>query len=119
MKRKINRIVVVFLLFGFCISPLILKSQTIQSTSSIFFSLSSDSQPNINNWFSFKYFFDSDWSSIEKETTKTDSLKKTHEIKSKAKRSHDSISPKSKENSLKKLSKTNFRNMPIVIKTRI
>ena len=119
MKRKINRIVVVCLLIGFCISPLILKSQSVQPTSSIFFSLSSDSQSNLNNWFSFKYFFDSDWSSIEKEATKTDSLKKTLEIKSKAKRSNDSISPKSKRNSLKKLSKTNFRNMPVVIKTRI
>ncbi len=119
MKRKINRIMIVCMLIGFCASPSILKSQSVQSTSSISFSLNSDSQSNFNNWFSLNHFFDSDWSSDEEEAIKADSLKKALEVKSRVKSSIDSIIPKSKRNSLNKIRKKNFRNMPVVIQTRI
>jgi len=107
------------MLIGFCASSSILKSQSVQTTSSISFLINSDSQFNFNNWLSLNHFFDSDWSSGEKETIKADSLKKVFEIKSKAKSSNDSTIPKSKGNSFKNLKKKNFRNMPVVIQTRI
>lgn len=110
---------IVCMLIGFCISPSILKSQSVQPMSSISFSLNSDSQSNFNSWFSLNHFFDSDWSSDEEEAIKADSLKKALEVKSKVKNSNDSIIPKSKRNSLKKTRKKNFRNMPVVIQTRI
>ncbi|MGB5989282.1 MAG: hypothetical protein WBG43_06045 [Marinifilaceae bacterium] len=119
MKRKINRIMVVCMLIGFSICPTILKSQMVQPTSSISFLINSDSQFNFNNWLSLNYFFDSDWPSGEKETIKADSLKKAIEIKSKTKSFNDSTIPKSKRISFKNLKKKNFRNMPVVIQTRI
>lgn len=107
------------MLIGFCASPSILKSQSVQTTSSISFLINSDSEFNFNNWLSLNYFFDSDWSSGEKETIKGDSLKKVLEIKSKAKSFNHSSIPKSKRKSFKNLKKKNFRNMPVVIQTRI
>lgn len=119
MKKGINRIMIVCMLIGFSICPSILKSQSVRSTSSSSLLINSDSQSNFNNWFSLNHFFDSDWSSDEEEAIKADSLKKALEVKSKVKSSNDSVIPKSKRNSLKKTRKTNFRNMPVVIQTRI
>jgi hypothetical protein len=81
--------------------------------------LSSNSQSNFNNWFSLNHFFDSDWSSDENEAIKADSLKKALESKSKVKCSNDSDIPISNKKYLKKKRKKNFRNMPVVIQTRI
>ena len=119
MKRKINRIMIVWMLIGFCASPSILKSQMVQPMSSISFLISSDSQYNFNNWLSLNHFFDSDWSSDEDEAIKADSLKKALGSKPKVKNSNDSVIPNFKRNSLKKKRKMNFRNMPVVIQTRI
>lgn len=119
MKGKINRIMIVFMLIGFCASPLILKSQSVQPVSSISFLLKSDSQSNFNNWFSFNHFFDSDWSLDENEVVKVDSSQKALDSKFKVKRSNDSTTLKFKRSSLKKTRKKNFRNMPVVIQTRI
>ncbi|MFT5750484.1 MAG: hypothetical protein ACI93S_001771 [Ancylomarina sp.] len=110
---------IVCMLIGFCASPSTLKSQMVQPMSSISFLINSNSQYNFNNWFSLNPFFDSDWSSDEYEVIKADSLKKALESKSKVKCSNDSIFPKSKRSSLKKIRKKNFRNMPVVIQTRI
>ncbi len=110
---------VVFILIGFCASPSILKSQSVLPVSSSSLMINSDSHFYFNNWFSLNHFFNSDWSSDEGEAIKADSLRKALEVKSKVKSSNDSIVPKSKRNPLNKIRKKNFRNMPIVIQTRI
>lgn len=119
MKRKLNRIMIVCMLIGLCVSPSILKSQSVEPTNSISLFLNSDTGSNFNSWFSFNHFFDSDWSSDEKEAVKADSLRKELEIESKVKSSNELTIPKSKRDSLNKLRKKNFRNMPVVIQTRI
>ncbi len=110
---------IVCVLIGFCASPSTAKSQMVQPMSSIYLVVKLDIQYNFNNWFSLNHFFDSDWSPDEDEAIKVDSLKKGLDCKTKVKRSTDSIIIKSKRSSLKKTRKTNFRNMQVVIQTRI
>ena len=106
------------MLIGFCIGPTILKSQLIQANNPIYLLFESDTQYTTNNWFSLDYFFESDWSSEENDTSKGDSLKNKLEVKSKMKSSKDPI-PELDRSSLKKIKKKNFRNKPIIIQTRI
>ena len=119
MKRKINRIAIVCMLIGFFASPSLLKSQTFQLMSSMSCLIKPDSQCNFNNRFSLNHFFDSDWVPNKGETFKADSLKKVLEIAPKLKSFNNSIIPKSKRNSLTKTRQMNFRNMPVLIQTRI
>jgi hypothetical protein len=119
MKRKINRIMIICMLIGFCISPTILKSQLIQTNNAISLLLDSDTQYTFKNWFSLDYFFEADWSSEENETSKGDSLKNKLEVKRKMKSSKDSVIPKLDRSFLKKIKKNNFRNKPVIIQTRI
>jgi len=119
MKRKINRIMIICMLIGFCISPTILKSQLIQSNYPISILLETDSQNTFTNWFSLDYFFEADWSSEENDTSKGDSLKNKLEVKSKMKGSKDSSISKLNRCSSKKIRKMNFRNKTVIIQTRI
>ncbi len=119
MKIKINRIMIICMLIGFFISPTILKSQLIQPNNPISLLLESDTQYTSNNWFSLDYFFESDWSSEENETSKGDSLKNKLEIKCNRKGTKDSVIPELNRNPVLKIKKKNFRNKPVIIQTRI
>jgi len=119
MKRKLNRILIISMLIGFCISPIFLKSQLDQINKPISQLLDTDTQYTFNNRSRLDSSFESDWSSGQKEASKGDSLKNRLEIKSKLRNSKDSVIPRSKRNSLRRIKKKNFRNKPIVIQIRI
>ena len=119
MKRKINRIMIICMLIGFCISPSILKSQLIKTNNPIYLLLESDTQYTFNNWFSLDYFFEADWSSEEDETSKGDSLKNKLEIKYNMKGTKDSVIPELNRCPVLKIKKNNYRNKPVIIQTRI
>ncbi|MCZ4693416.1 hypothetical protein DWB61_01480 [Ancylomarina euxinus] len=119
MKREINRIMIICMLIGFCISPTILKSQLIQANNSISILLESSTQYTYSKWFSLEYFFKTDWSSDENEISKGDSLKNKLEIKFNRKGTKDSLIPELNRRPVLKIKKNNFRNKPIIIQTRI
>ena len=119
MKRKINRILIISMLIGFCISPIFLKSQLDQINKPISQLLNTDTQYPFSNRSRLDSSFEKDWSSGQKVASKGDSLKSKLEIKSKMKNSKDSVIPRSNRKALKKIKKKNFRNKPIVIQIRI
>ena len=109
---------IICMLIGFFISPTILKSQLIQPNNPISLLLELDTQNTFNNCFSLDYFFESDWSSVENEIFKGDSLKNNLEIQSKMKSTKNSTIQLNRSSS-KKIKKKNFRNMSVIIQTRI
>ena len=118
MKTRMNRILMISMLIGFCISSTNLKSQMIQSGYPCLNLLETDTQYTLNNWFSLDYYFEADWSSEKNNTPKGDSLKNKLDIKSKMKSSKDSAIQMNRS-SLKKIRKKTFRNKTVIIQTRI
>jgi len=119
MKSKINRILVISMLIGFCLSSTNLKSQLVQPNYPFSLLLEKDTHDTYNNWFSLGYLFETEWSSEVNKTPKGDSLKNMLEIKCKREGVKDSVIPELNRSPVLKTRKKNFRNKPVIIQTRI
>lgn len=121
MKRKINRIILIGLLVGFCISPSILKSQLVQPDNSISSILDSKVKEvfSLFNWYSYDDSNICDLDQVKTIPSKCNTLKRGNESLQKPQNNSDTIPLKIEPNAHKKLKRKNYRNMPVIIQTRI